>query len=175
MDKEEILHAIIEMIKPELIENSEIYIKKNLSNYDSIVVKSLKTPYRSSDTGELLFARLKTSGGSQYISFNEKYHTLFESKGIGYSQTKSNKAFIRLNLDIFSPLGGYPDGLTDIINKIFIDVFSFPSFGCCGKYIECSDIRHCVHDDRAYATACQYRKALEDGKIFYGKNRNIDE
>lgn len=49
------------------------------------------------------------------------------------------------------------------------------SFGCCSHFIECSDAMKCVHENKLYSTACSYRKNLEDGKIFYGKNRNIDK
>lgn len=40
-------------------------------------------------------------------------------------------------------------------------------FGCCGKYIECSKVGKCIHENKFYAKACWYRKNLESGKIFY--------
>lgn len=46
-------------------------------------------------------------------------------------------------------------------------------FGCCSKYLECSDARKCVHENSDYAEGCAYNKNLKNGKIFYGKNRNI--
>lgn len=48
------------------------------------------------------------------------------------------------------------------------------SFGCCSHFIECSDAQKCVHENKLYSTACLYRKNLESGNIFYGKNCNID-
>lgn len=48
------------------------------------------------------------------------------------------------------------------------------TFGCCSKFNECSDAKHCVHENRLYSMACSYRKHLDEGRIFYGKNRNID-
>ena len=47
-----------------------------------------------------------------------------------------------------------------------------PSFGCCHLYEECSNSRHCISKDKMYATACSYRRNLESGRIFYGKNKN---
>lgn len=47
-------------------------------------------------------------------------------------------------------------------------------FGCCDKFIECSDAKKCVHENKLYSTACMYRMNLDSGRIFYGKNRNID-
>ncbi len=47
------------------------------------------------------------------------------------------------------------------------------TFACCSKYEECSDSKKCVHRNLLFAKACQYRKNLEDGRIFYGMNKNI--
>jgi len=52
-------------------------------------------------------------------------------------------------------------------------VSSQPRFGCCHLYKECSDAQHCVHDNPLFVLACQYKRNLESGKIFYGRNRNI--
>ena len=47
-------------------------------------------------------------------------------------------------------------------------------FGCCSLFEKCSDARKCIHKNRLYSTACAYRVNLEAGRIFYGKNRNIE-
>ena len=47
------------------------------------------------------------------------------------------------------------------------------SFACCSKYVDCSDARKCLHENKMYAMKCKYRKNLEAGKIFYGVNKNI--
>lgn len=47
-------------------------------------------------------------------------------------------------------------------------------FACCSHFIECSDAKKCVHTNKLYACACYYKANLDAGKIFYGKNRNID-
>ncbi len=46
------------------------------------------------------------------------------------------------------------------------------TFGCCSQFIKCSDAKRCLHANKLYSTACQYRHNLEAGKIFYGKNKN---
>ena len=48
------------------------------------------------------------------------------------------------------------------------------TFSCCSEFIQCSDAKKCVHENKLYSTACTYRHNLENGRIFYGKNRNID-
>ncbi len=45
------------------------------------------------------------------------------------------------------------------------------TFGCCSRYEACSDAKKCVHPDPTFATSCQYRKNLQAGRIFYGKNK----
>ena len=47
-------------------------------------------------------------------------------------------------------------------------------FGCCSKFEQCSDVRKCLHENKLYSKACMYRDNLDQGRIFYGKNRNID-
>lgn len=47
------------------------------------------------------------------------------------------------------------------------------TFGCCSKFTACSDAKKCLHENKLYSTACSYRRNLEAGRIFYGKNKNI--
>lgn len=49
------------------------------------------------------------------------------------------------------------------------------SFGCCSRYEMCSDAKKCVHENKLFACACQYKRNLESGRIFYGKNKNVDQ
>lgn len=46
-------------------------------------------------------------------------------------------------------------------------------FDCCSRYMECSDSLKCVNPDYLHSKGCSYRKKLESGIIFFGKNRNI--
>ena len=48
---------------------------------------------------------------------------------------------------------------------------SHDSFGCCSKYLACSDAKKCLHENKMYAMKCNYRANLETGKIFYGENK----
>lgn len=56
-----------------------------------------------------------------------------------------------------------------------IAVKSLPAgegFGCCHLYEQCSNARKCVQPNGLFSLACYYRKNLEQGKIFYGINKN---
>lgn len=45
--------------------------------------------------------------------------------------------------------------------------------GCCDMFIMCSDALRCLRSDDPHYNGCLYRKNLESGRIFYGKNKNI--
>ena len=47
-------------------------------------------------------------------------------------------------------------------------------FGCCSRYVQCSDNKGCVHPDKRVARGCMYKSNLDKGRIFYGTNRNVD-
>lgn len=65
--------------------------------------------------------------------------------------------------------------LQTLIHETLKTLFSFPAFGCCAFYEKCSDAKKCLHQDPFYSYACVYRKNLEAGKIFYGKNRTSEK
>lgn len=46
------------------------------------------------------------------------------------------------------------------------------TFACCSRYRECSDNKKCVISEKNYAINCTYRKKLEQGIVFFGKNAN---
>jgi len=48
-------------------------------------------------------------------------------------------------------------------------------FGCCHRYVECSDKRKCIIEDNPLSKGCIYRQNLINGKIFYGKNANHEK
>lgn len=64
-----------------------------------------------------------------------------------------------------------------ISNNIFYCLANYESsssFGCCNRFMECSDAKRCVHENKLYSMGCKYRKLnLDQGRIFYGKNRNV--
>lgn len=49
-------------------------------------------------------------------------------------------------------------------------VSSSSDFACCSRYQECSDAKSCLIPDIDYSQSCAYRKKLESGTIYYGKN-----
>lgn len=50
---------------------------------------------------------------------------------------------------------------------------NYSMMACCNDFNRCSDARECLHKYDANYAGCWYRKNLEKGRIFYGKNKNI--
>ena len=46
--------------------------------------------------------------------------------------------------------------------------------GCCNSYLQCSDQKQCIKPRWLSSVRCYYRENLENNRIFYGKNANID-
>lgn len=70
---------------------------------------------------------------------------------------------------------GIVDFFRDVVElklKVYESARATP-FGCCSLFEECSDAKRCIHPNRLYSTACAYRRNLESGRIFYGKNKNV--
>lgn len=91
------------------------------------------------------------------------------------AQTKSDKdtGTVKVRIKKTSP------NLTEYIrqNTIYCIkgyVSKAARFGCCSSFEKCSDAKKCVHENKLYSKACIYRGNLDQGRIFYGKNRNID-
>lgn len=47
------------------------------------------------------------------------------------------------------------------------------TFACCNDYERCSDAGKCLKTEDRFYNGCLYRKNLEAGRIFYGKNKNV--
>ena len=73
-------------------------------------------------------------------------------------------------------------GEIDIIalSKLLCEIYDYcytkaagESFGCCSRYLECSDNKACIQESEQWSKGCAYRQNLINGKIFYGANSTI--
>ncbi len=63
--------------------------------------------------------------------------------------------------------------LISIVYMLVLSELGGESFGCCARYVECSDAKECTNPDKMMSFACAYKRNLEAGRIFYGKNKTI--
>lgn len=163
--EKQVVEKIKTIINPKYIETSEITIKDNIGAYNSLVVVPQETIYRSGAAKEKLIARIKTSGSVQYISLPGSSRRTLEEHRVPFSTVKADE-YLRISIDDF--LSKNDEGIRKAINDIFLNALNFPSFGCCGRYQECSEKGECIHPDILYASAaCQYKRHLDNGENFY--------
>lgn len=165
-EENKIVTFIKEMLNPSFFNSAEITLQENKGTYNSIRIELKNNPYRNGFDTSFLLARIKTTGKTQYISFSSKIAKelyMFEDK---FTSTKSEPDFLRLDIDEFL---NYDDveKLSKCFTKGFLTVFNFPSFGCCSRYQECSQLQQCIHPDLLYSTACMLRKNIEETKEFF--------
>lgn len=102
-----------------------------------------------------------------------RYGEIGSFDGAKIKEVKSDEKYIHLIVDY-----GSVDLLEYIIRNVRYVYANYvskaASFGCCGQFNACSDAKKCLHPNKLYSKACTYRKHLENGRIFYGKNRNVD-
>lgn len=108
---------------------------------------------------------------SKQLNIHLCYEGLFREKLLPftYATTKSDPVWLHADISVPQDLSY----IEDVICESYDDSPFRDSFACCGLYEKCSDALKCIHADLQYAKACQYRKNLEAGHIFYGKNKNI--
>ncbi len=159
------LNFIREKINPRFFNTSKLYVKENVSGYNSIMICANVTAYNDTKK-DVLFAKIKSSGKNPYIAFDQKYKRDFETVGYDCYSIKSDLTFFRIKIDNFINNSFLINEmlLKELLNKIYGESLSFSSFGCCSRYEECSEKMNCVHPDLLYAAAaCQWKKKLDKG------------
>lgn len=133
--------------------------------------KSNSSGYTVVSFGTLTAFRLRLRGNQHYISVPTLLADLIPDD-FPKKQAASEPKYVRLLVDEEHPLSSYADFLIAVAGAT---VNRYPKeWDCCSRYLECSDAKTCVHPDKTFALGCGYRKILNSGRIFYGKNRNVD-
>lgn len=113
----------------------------------------------------VIVTKIRIHEESTYIEIREKNKKYFEN----CTFVDSNDGWCRIIMSQIDEVLKQRESLLSIALAELED----ESFGCCSRYEICSDEKHCVQPDPILALSCAYRKNLEAGRIFYGKNRNI--
>ena len=114
---------------------------------------------------------LHLRGTQHYISIPSVFSDLIPDS-FPTKQLPSDSKYIRILIEKDRPIESYHDFLVKFAGET---VNRYPKeWDCCSRYLECSNAKTCVHPDKSFALGCGYRKILNSGRIFYGKNRNID-
>lgn len=127
--------------------------------------------YSSIKFDTCLIMRLKFRGKRHFISFPKAY-TGNMSDDIELEYSKSEPGYARINTDLEKVYSLMPT-LQRIIRSAILHIPK--EYDCCSQYLECSNAKKCLKEDRKSALVCGYKKILESGTIYYGENRTIDK
>ena len=102
-----------------------------------------------------------------YIGKKKKYLELPDIK-----KPIKRKKPVKIDLADLREIDDYYDRIADVCQYRLDGALK--EFSCCSQYMACSDAKTCTNADKLEALGCYYRRVLHSGRIFYGKNRNVD-
>lgn len=149
-------------------------LAKNNSFFDSTKQRYELKTNKDSETIYLCSSaviKIKPAKTQINLELSKKYIDLFElNDEVRY--TKSDPDWGKLTFDrrIAKQI---IDNIEAVFKRSYMEEPA-ESFGCCSRYTECSDEKKCIHPDIKFAQGCMYKKNLEDDRIFYGRNCNIE-
>ncbi len=124
--------------------------------------------YTSVYFGSLLLFRIRYRGKKNYISFPKELKDSIPAELAPYTIKSEESIRVPVSLDDL-----------DKFRPLIAPLFEFllqnipKGFDCCGYYEQCSDAGQCILTDQTYAMQCGYKRILGDGKVYFGKNRNV--
>lgn len=142
----------------------------NKSNRDARNIKIADTKtYTNISFFGFAYIRVKTGPKTKYFAIPSHLNYLLSLYNI--SATEYNSWF-RINLDDSDDI--YK------LSGLILEIFDYcnakssgETFGCCSRYMECSDAKACVNDFEHWSKGCIYRRNLINGRIFYRKNATL--
>jgi len=150
-------------------------LKEKLIEYENHSEENSEIKYNKGYITVWLFKsavlKIKEMKSKTRIEIAKQYLEYFSlsSEEVKYTKSEPNWGKIVLNKKVL-------DKVLSNINEVYEQCYleeNAETFGCCSRYMECSNNKKCIHPDLKFAKGCKYKKHLETGKIFYGKNRNI--
>lgn len=182
-----VIKILDEIIKEKELPDESIYLFSNKStkvgNKEKEISKSIhiREPEYPSNSKKVSQNRL-------FVVMNIKKHIkkqsiielLIRNKQFKDVSIPSNATIKELKSDIVFKHIVFEDDMESLYDYIRSNVDycvdnyeSGSSFGCCSLFEECSNAKQCIHENKLYSKGCSYRRNLNDGKIFYGANRNV--
>ena len=123
--------------------------------------------YFAIKTKSLLAVKISEKKTGTTVEFKSKYDGCFEGQKIRHDKDGMSKITLNNFDEVLLLAKPMAEAAISILDELRGELF-----GCCSRYLECSDQKQCVHPDRVVARDCAYKRNLESGKIFYGKNKN---
>lgn len=76
---------------------------------------------------------------------------------------KESDLYVKIYINTVEDINKLENELKEIYKYLYLNE-PVDNFGCCSRYIECSDALKCTNSDKKLAKGCQYKGNLESGK-----------
>ena len=141
-------------------------------DFEIKINKGFKTLYFC----DIAVIKLPSLKSERRIEIAKKYYTLFGLR-LDTNKTDNGAGWLKIILDE-EIIDDVLSHVNDVYKKCYKDSAEF-TFGCCGSFIKCSDAKECIYNKTLYfnnikrfPSGCMYKDNLDQGKIFYGENKN---
>ena len=125
------------------------------------------------NSGAIYFYKTRAFG-VEYLKSKGIYRIIFPAK---YSRLIDQSMVCSLDFSKgFSSINITDESGLHHLDKVIIEIFEASTskdIGCCSSYVSCSDALRCINNNPEIFLHCAYRKNLQKGNIFYGKNKNV--
>ncbi len=156
-----------------LLDSLQSVVSQNNLNMDKLFLKEGKS-YSSVWFDAQMVFRICCRNTKHYFGISDSWIVIANQMlPSTISRFTSNDGFTNFQFD------PTVDGVLlfeEFLAKILdIAIDSIPKqFDCCSRFEECSDVKKCTNPNSDFALACGYRKIMKQGRIFFGKNRNVE-
>lgn len=110
--EQQVADRINALILPENLDHAKILLQENAGSLDSIVIRLENNPWRNGVIkGDIILARIKANGDTQYLNFKDKFLPLFNGMNIKLlpvSDVESQYDWARVELNSFMELLNAP-------------------------------------------------------------------
>ena len=148
-------------------------LKEEINNSDYarfLEVAKLKDETISIRAKKTVVARIRFSDKESNIEIRSKYSAILPHGQV--QRAEGEEEWTNIPIISMDDILARKKELAEIFMMVLADMGG-ERYGCCSRYLLCSDEKKCVNPDQIMALACAYKKNLEAGIIFYGKNKTI--
>lgn len=155
-----------------LLDSLRSVVSQNNLNMDNLLLKEGKS-YSSVWFDTQMIFRICCRNTKHYFGISDSLAVIADQMlPDTISRSSSNDGFTNFQFD-FTVDGVlfFEECLTKILDTA---IDSIPKqFDCCSRFEECSDAKRCTNPNPELALVCGYRKIMKQGRIFFGKDRNV--
>jgi len=145
-------------------------ISSNDDYYDNCIKLKSQKNFSTLWICNIAVIRFYENNNDNIIAVADSFLEMFNLDSDNF-KIKEGQAWTTINFN-YETQNRIIENIESVFNKCYKESAT-DIFGCCSRYEQCSDEMKCVHPDKEHARGCMYKVNLDNGKIFYGKNRNI--